>query len=163
MKYLEKYENENIEFKISLGQLDKGLEALSAMINKNGYGKVVYGVNDDAEIIGLKDIGRETIKKIGVRINEAINPKIVPTISLTKYEDKTILEVEVKANNKPYACFGNYLIRVGSENKKIMPKQLGDLFFTNSNLVAEKIESINQDLTFYGLKRKLPSNLYAFG
>ena len=53
MKYLEKYENENIEFKISLGQLDKGLETLSAMLNKNGYGKVVYGVNDDAQIIGL--------------------------------------------------------------------------------------------------------------
>ncbi len=152
MKYLENYENENIEFKISLGQLDKGLEALSAMLNKNGYGKVVYGVNDDAEIIGLKDIGKETIKKIGVRINEAINPKIVPTILLTKYDNKPILEVEAKANNKPYACFGNYLIRVGSENKKIMPEQLGDLFFTNSNLVSEKIESINQDLTFNGLK-----------
>lgn len=34
------------------------------MINKNGYGKVAYGVNDDAEIIGLKDIGKETIKKL---------------------------------------------------------------------------------------------------
>ena len=42
MKYPLKYESEKIEFKKSLSQLDKGLEALSAMLNKNGYGKVVF-------------------------------------------------------------------------------------------------------------------------
>ncbi len=152
MKYSLNYEDELIEFKQSLGQLDRGIEALSAMLNKNGKGKVVFGVADDGEIVGLKDFGKETVKKIGTRINDALIPQITPKITSKNIDGLLIIEVEVVGDRKPYSCFGNYLIRVGSENKKILPDQLGDLFFTNSNLTSEKIESIDQDLTFNGLK-----------
>ena len=160
MKYPLKYKSEKIEFKKSLSQLDKGLEALSAMLNKNGYGKVVFGVLDNADIEGLKDIGQESIKKIATRIKESIVPSITPKINLENYDGLKVIEVEAKGDQKPYACFGNYLIRVGSENKKIMPQELGDLFFTNSNLPTEKIEALNQDLTFNGLKSLYISNGY---
>ena len=160
MKYPLKYKSEKIEFKKSLSQLDKGLEALSAMLNKNGYGKVVFGVLDNADIEGLKDIGQESIKKIATRIKESIVPSITPKINLENYDELQVIEVEAKGDQKPYACFGNYLIRVGSENKKIMPQELGDLFFTNSNLPTEKIEALNQDLTFNGLKSLYISNGY---
>ena len=160
MKYPLKYKSEKIEFKKSLSQLDKGLEALSAMLNKNGYGKVVFGVLDNADIEGLKDIGQESIKKIATRIKESIVPSITPKINLENYDELHVIEVEAKGDQKPYACFGNYLIRVGSENKKIMPQELGDLFFTNSNLPTEKIEALNQDLTFNGLKSLYISNGY---
>ncbi len=160
MKYPLKYESEKIEFKKSLSQLDKGLEALSAMLNKNGYGKIVFGVLDNADIEGLKDIGQESIKKIATRIKESIVPSITPNINLENYGELQVIEVEAKGDQKPYACFGNYLIRVGSENKKIMPQELGDLFFTNSNLPTEKIEALNQDLTFNGLKSLYISNGY---
>ena len=160
MKYPLKYKSEKIEFKKSLSQLDKGLEALSAMLNKNGYGKVVFGVLDNADIEGLKDIGQESIKKIATRIKESIVPSITPKINLENYDGLEVIEVEAKGDQKPYACFGNYLIRVGSENKKIMPQELGDLFFTNSNLPTEKIEALNQDLTFNGLKSLYISNGY---
>ncbi len=152
MKYSLNYEDELIEFKQSLGQLDRGIEALSAMLNKNGKGKVVFGVADDGEIVGLKDFGKESVKKIGTRINDALIPQITPKITSKNIDGLLIIEVEVVGDRKPYSCFGNYLIRVGSENKKILPDQLGDLFFTNSNLTSEKIESIDQDLTFNGLK-----------
>lgn len=152
MKYTSKYEDELVEFKQSLSQLDRGIEALSAMLNKNGKGKVVFGVADNAEIIGLKDFGKESTKKIGTRINEAIIPQITPKITPMKVDGLLIVEVEASGDRKPYSCFGNYLIRIGSENKKILPDQLGDLFFTNSNLTSEKIECIDQDLTFNGLK-----------
>ncbi len=158
MKYPLTYENEKIEFKKSLSQLDKGLEALTAMLNKNGYGKVVFGVLDNADIEGLNNIEQESIKKISTRIKESIVPSITPKIDLINYGDLQVIEIEAKGDQKPYACFGNYLIRVGSENKKIMPHELGDLFFTNSNLQSEKIESINQDLTFNGLKSLYISN-----
>lgn len=152
MKYTSKYEDELVEFKQSLSQLDRGIEALSGMLNKNGKGKVVFGVADNAEIIGLKDFGKESTKKIGTRINEAIIPQITPKITPMKVDGLLIVEVEASGDRKPYSCFGNYLIRIGSENKKILPDQLGDLFFTNSNLTSEKIECIDQDLTFNGLK-----------
>lgn len=160
MKYPFKYESEKIEFKKSLSQLDKGLEALSAMLNKNGYGKVVFGVLDNADIVGVNDIGQESIKKIATRIKESIVPSITPKINLENYGNLEVIEIEAKGDQKPYACFGNYLIRVGSENKKIMPQELGDLFFTNSNLPTEKIEALNQDLTFNGLKSLYISNGY---
>lgn len=152
MEYKDRFKKEDLEFKKSLSQLDKGLESLAAMLNKNGYGKVVYGIDDNASIVGVQNLGKETIKKIATRINEGIVPLVVSKITPINYGDKTIIVVEARGDKKPYACFGNYLIRVGSENKKITPEQLGDLFFTNSNLVSEKIESINQDLTFNGLK-----------
>ncbi len=152
MKYERQYEDESIEFKKSLGQLDRGIESLTAMLNKHGVGKIVFGVLDDGEIEGVKDIGQETIKKIATKIKENVSPSIVPDIKPKCIDDKTVIEITAKGDKKPYSCFGLYLIRVGSENKKILPDQLGDLFFTNSNLSCEKIESLNQDLTFNGLK-----------
>ncbi len=149
---MQRYENETVEFKKSPSQLDRGLEALSATLNKSGHGKVAFGVLDNAEIEGAKDFSRETIKKIGTRIKEAIVPSVLAKITPIAHGDKTVIEVEASGDKKPYACFGNYLIRVGSENKKILPEQLGDLFFTNSNLAAEEIKSLDQDLTFNGLK-----------
>ncbi len=152
MKYEVRRENESIEFKASLGQLDKGIESLAAMLNKSGEGKVVFGVADDGEIKGIKDIGQETIKKISVRIKEAVVPSIIPSISLKDFDGKNIIEIEAEGRRKPYACFGSYLIRIGSENKKLMPDELGDLFLSSSALSASKIEAINQNPSFNGLK-----------
>ena len=152
MKYEDKFENEHIEFKSSLGQLDRAIESISAMLNKSGHGKVVFGVDDDANIIGVKNIGKETTKKISTRIIEAINPVVYPNIENKNIDGKEIIELEVYGDKKPYSCFGIYLIRVGSENRKILREDLGDLFLTNSSIALNTIESINQNLTFDGLK-----------
>lgn len=44
MKYKNLYEDEHIELNKSLDQLDRGIESLTAMLNKHGFGKVVFGV-----------------------------------------------------------------------------------------------------------------------
>ena len=41
-------ENEDQEFKLGLGQLDKGIKSLSAMLNRKSEGTVYYGVDDDS-------------------------------------------------------------------------------------------------------------------
>ena len=56
-------ESEYIEFKLSTSQTSRALEALAAMLNKHGKGKVYFGVNDDGEIIGQK-ISNKTIKDL---------------------------------------------------------------------------------------------------
>ena len=48
---------------------------------------------------------------------------------------------------------GLYLIRSGSENKKIEPEILRDIVFLNSSETITSIESFNQDLTFNQLKQ----------
>ena len=106
------------------------------MLNKSGRGKVYFGVSDDGEIVGLKGtIGRETLKKIET------------------YGRENVIVIEVEGYNKPYSASGEYRIRVGSENKKIDPDLLGELFFSNPAVLADNAEASSQDLTFNDLKR----------
>ncbi len=46
------HENETLEFKESLGQLDKGLKSITAMLNRSGYGCVCFGVLDNGDVKG---------------------------------------------------------------------------------------------------------------
>lgn len=144
-------ETEVLEFKKSLAELDKGIVTLTAMLNKNGFGKVVFGVDNKGEILGA-ELGNETIRKISIRCRESIRPVMVPKISVESFDDKMVVSLEGRGDRRPYSAFGDYRIRVGSENKKIDPDQLGDLFFSNPNFVADNLECIDQDLTFVQLK-----------
>ena len=153
MKLGNNYEVENQEFKTSLAVLDKGILALTAMLNKNGKGKVYFGVANDGTILGLEgSIGQETIKKIGVRISEQVRPIIIPKISFENYEEHVIIVVEAEGYNKPYSAAGEYRIRMGSENKKIDPSILSEMVLSNSITQMENVEAINQTLTFEQLK-----------
>lgn len=146
-------EDEFYEFKTSLSELDKGIEAITAMLNKHEKADVYYGVANDGEVIGLNgQLGQETIKKVEARISELVKPPIVPSVILEEYDGKRIIHVSVKGNRKPYSCSGDYRIRVGSSNKKIDPELLGELFFDSESASLEAIECINQDLTFNTLK-----------
>ena len=64
-------ENEKQEFKAGLGQLDKGLKSLSAMLNRGSEGTVVVGVDDDGTVKGL-EIGKRTLLDIRSRAAELI-------------------------------------------------------------------------------------------
>ena len=159
MKINGHYETETQEFKTSLSELDKGIISLTAMLNKSGKGKVYFGVSDDGDILGLKSsLGRETIKKIGTRISETVKPAVVPKIYFEEYGEATIVVVEVEGYNKPYSASGEYRIRVGSENRKIDPELLGELFFSNPAAMAANAEANNQNLTFDELKHLYASH-----
>jgi predicted HTH transcriptional regulator len=145
-------ESEYVEFKVSTSQTSRALEALSAMLNKHGKGKVYFGINDNGEVVGQK-IGNKTIKDLSEAITTRIKPSVIPTIKFENIEDKCIISVEVEGSNKPYSADGNYLIRSGCENKKIEPEILKELIFTNSSELITNIESFNQELTFNQLKQ----------
>lgn len=146
-------ESEFYEFKTSLSELDKGIEAIAAMLNKHGRAQVFFGVSNDGEAVGLKDqLGAETIKKVEKRISEILKPAIVPSIILEEYDGCKVIHVVATGNRKPYSSSGDYRIRVGSSNKKIDPDLLGELFFDSEVSSLESVESINQDLTFSRLK-----------
>lgn len=148
------YETEIMEFKSTLSELDKGIISLTSMLNKSGSGKVYFGVRNDGEILGLDGmLGQETVKKIGTRIAEIVRPTVIPKIYFEEHDEKTIIVVEVTGHNKPYSANGEYRIRVGSENKKIDPDLLGELFFSNAQAMIDNVESLNQDLSFSELKQ----------
>ena len=56
-------ENETIELKKSLSQLKEGIISLSSMLNKQNYGTLYFGINDDGKIFGV-NIGKNTLKDI---------------------------------------------------------------------------------------------------
>lgn len=146
-------EDEFYEFKTSLAELDKGIEAMAAMLNKHSKAEVFYGVTNDGEVIGLNgQIGEETAKKVEQRISEILKPATIPSIVIEDYDGNKIVHVTVKGNRKPYSSSGNYRIRIGSSNKKIDPELLGELFFDSQSSSLEAIESINQNFTFNKLR-----------
>ena len=154
MKLDNTYETESQEFKSTLSELDKGILSLTAMLNKSGKGKVYFGVSDSGEVIGLDGtVGQETLRKLSARVYETVRPQIVPKIYFEYYEDKAVLVIEAEGYNKPYSANGEYRIRTGSENKKVAPDLLGEMFFSNSQVLIDNVESINQDLTFTELKQ----------
>ena len=153
MKLADCYETETQEFKTSLSELDKGILSLTAMLNKSGKGKVLFGVANDGTVLGLNGMmGQETIKKVGERVAEQVKPSIVPRISYETYGEKNIIVLEAEGHNKPYSSSGEYRIRIGSENKKIDPSVISEMVLSNSIAQMENIESLNQNLTFAQLK-----------
>ena len=66
MKIQDSFNYEYVDFNISLSELDNGILSLTAMLNKNGKGKVYFGVNKDGTIVGLEEsTTQETIREIG--------------------------------------------------------------------------------------------------
>ncbi len=154
MKMSIPFEDETQEFKTSLSQLDAGIDSLAAMLNKHRRGTVYFGVANDGEILGLEgELGEETLKKIGTRVEEQLKPITAPEVACQYFGDKTIIKVSVRGNNRPYASRGNYLIRIGSQNKKIDPDLLGELFYSSQSSSLETLESLNQHLSFNELKQ----------
>lgn len=147
-------ETELQEFKTTLSELDKGIESLTAMLNKSCKASVYFGVADNGEVLGLKgQLGKETIRKVEQRITEYVKPAIVPSIALEEYDGKAVIHVTASGNRRPYSCAGNYRIRIGSSNKQIDPELLGELFYSSQNVALENTESINQNLTFNMLRQ----------
>ena len=68
------HENETLEFKESLGQLDKGLKSITAMLNRSGYGCVCFGVLDNGDVKGLT-VGPNTLMDIRNKIKFLISPQ----------------------------------------------------------------------------------------
>ena len=98
-------EDEFYEFKTSLAELDKGIEAVTAMLNKHSKADVYYGVANDGEAIGLNgQLGHETIKKVETRIAEIVKPAIVPSVIFEEYDGKRIIHISAKGNRKPYSA-----------------------------------------------------------
>jgi ATP-dependent DNA helicase RecG len=145
-------ETELLEFKSSTSQMNRAIESLAAMLNKSGKGEVLFGVDDKGNAIG-QSIGNKTLKDISTAIAFGIKPTVIPNIQIVDCGSSSIISVKVTGNSKPYCGNGLYLIRSGSENKKIDPEQLRELVFVSSPETITSLESLNQTPSFSQLKQ----------
>ena len=57
-------ESETIEFKKSTSEINDGVVSLSAMLNKHGEGTVYFGIKNNGDIIGQKDLNENTLRDV---------------------------------------------------------------------------------------------------
>lgn len=140
-------ENEYIEFKQSLTQLDKGLKSITAMLNKHGIGTVYFGVDDDGNVSGVT-IGKTTCEDIRNKINNFIEPKIIYEIEVLRYDNKEYIMLKAEGTDMPYSYDGRYFIRNVSSDEKVDNELLRKMLISSSNDLIKNIASSNQTLTF---------------
>lgn len=104
------HENETLEFKESLGQLDKGLKSITAMLNRSGYGCVCFGVLDNGDVKGLT-VGPNTLMDIRNKIKFLISPQALVHIEKVTVGKLDYIKVTAHGSDIPYSCDGRYYIR----------------------------------------------------
>ncbi len=150
-------ENESQEFKESIGQLDKGIKSLTAMLNKHGEGTVYFGVKDNGDVCGLKS-GKDTLMDIRNRIRDKVEPRIYPEIELRNNADKEYIVLFAKGSDIPYSFDGRYYIRIVAADEQadneILRKMLAS---SDADIIRQKM-SPNQQLKFSSFFALLSSN-----
>ena len=146
------FENENLEFKMTTGEIKEALNSIVAMLNKSGYGTVYFGVDNKGNVAG-QDIGSMTLNDVSQNITRDISPTIVPKISLELLDDKNVIKVEFSGRERPYSVKGKYYIRSGDEDRLLTTQQLKEMLinYSEDDIITNN-EASRQDLTFEQLK-----------
>ena len=144
-------ENEKQEFKAGLGQLDKGLKSLSAMLNRGSEGTVFFGVDDDGTVKGL-EIGKRTLLDIRSRAAELIEPRIVLDLNEMKDEEgRLYIRVHAEGSDIPYSCDGRYYLRTASADEQVGSELLRKMLVSGNTDLLTQISSECQVLTFQNM------------
>ena len=119
---LQQPEGKTLEFKRDLSSPKPLLKTLVAFANTAG-GRLVIGVTDDHQIIGVDDPLTEEERLCNL-IADAISPRLVPNVEMVTVENKTLLVIEVYlSNSRPHWLktqgpdLGVY-VRLGSTNRQ---------------------------------------------
>ena len=140
-------ESEIQEFKKSMAELGDGLKSLVAMLNKNGFASVYFGVDDSGDVIGL-DMGKNTLKDITDRIYERIHPQIIAQIDvLTSSDDRKYIHLTARGTERPYTYLDDVYVRTGESNRKAPISEIRHMILTTGDNLVESASN-NQELTF---------------
>lgn len=116
-------ENEQVEFKETTGQLERGMETLCAFLNGTG-GTVLFGVTDKGKIIG-QDLSDKTKRDIVEAIRRiepltAICVSYIPIPDTSKYV--IVLHADLQLSARPFVYKGRAYHRMESVTS-IMPQE----------------------------------------
>lgn len=129
-------ESEITEFKSSFGK--EVIESIVAFSNSKG-GKVIVGVNDNKNIIGVS-ISDESIQKWINEIKQNTNPQVIPDAETLELEGKTIVLLRViEYPVKPVAFRNKYYKRKANSNHLMSIEEIAN----------EHLKTINSSWDFY--------------
>lgn len=147
-----KGEGKNLEFKEKFPEKIKVVKTVIAFSNTSG-GKLVIGINDKREVVGVEEDIFELQDKIASLIYESCHPNILPEIYTENIEGKNVLVVKVnRGNQPPYFIKANgrdkgTIVRLGATNRIAGEEIIFDLERQKRNISFD--EEINYD---YSLK-----------
>ena len=128
--------NESIEFKTSFGK--EVIESIVAFSNAKG-GKVIIGVNDNKNIVGIT-VSDESIQNWINQIKQNTEPQVIPDVQTFKLNDKIIVVFEVMEYPiKPVSYRNKYFKRIANSNHIMRLDEI-----TN-----EHLKTINSSWDFY--------------
>ena len=145
-------ETEICEYKKTTGELKEGIISLGAMLNKNGYGTLYFGVKDSGDVAG-QQIGSRTLRDVSQAIANHLKPQVIPTITHELYDEKNVIKVYVQGSEAPYSAHGKYYMRSADEDRELTPEQLRVLMFKKQEIDSiSKNPNPNQSLSFRMLR-----------
>jgi len=156
---IEIIEDSRNEFKIKL--IDDLEETVIGFLNSRDGGNIYIGVNDNGEIVGLRNDLDLLQRKIKDRIISNIEPSVMGLFDIEILNDnnKKYLHITVaRGTEKPYHLRGmgmtpdSCFIRIGSSTEKMSEHLINKLFRERTKNSLKNIISPKQDLTFSELK-----------
>ena len=138
-------EDETTELKKSTSELKEGIISIVSILNKNHSGKLYFGIKDDGSIVG-QDVSGKTLKDVTKAISDNIEPKIYPSVTNIKIDDKECILVEFEGDDVPYLAYGRAYMRVADRDNHLDIKELRKLILKNIS-DNEKWDSLESDKT----------------
>lgn len=122
LQELEKPEGQTLEFKKSLSQCDRGLQALCGMINAApAEGAVWFGVNDDGLPVGIEVGDLDSAqRKLSQKLRK-FEPPVQATIEVLEFNEKTLMRVScARCRSIPFHEYdGRAYVREGSTVRRL--------------------------------------------
>lgn len=144
-------ENEYQEFKEGIGQLDRGIKSLTAMLNKHGSGTLYIGVKDNGDVSGVP-IGKDTLMDIRTRIFDKVDPRVYAEIEEKISDDgKYYIKVYASGSDIPYSFDGRFYYRNVSADEHATSTVLRKMLASSESDIIRQRESPRQDLSFNSL------------
>ena len=129
-------ESETLEFKSSFNKAV--IETIVAFSNTKG-GKVLIGVQDSKEIIGI-DFTEETVQKWLNEVKQNTHPQVIPNVNIENIQEKTIVVFEVSEYPvKPVSFKNKYYKRVLNSNHLMSIDEISN----------EHLKTMNSSWDFY--------------
>ncbi len=133
-------ETEYLEFKESISQLKEAIISMVAILNKHHKGKVIFGIKDNAEVMGV-NIGKTTLRDISQSISEHIEPKIYPLIKEEVIDGKPCVVINFSGENTPYFAYRRAYKRVSDENRLLSKAELEEMFLSKKRQSWDALSS----------------------
>ena len=146
-------ESYNLEFKEEVSKTF--LKTVSAYANYND-GAIIFGLDDDANVVGVKESPKEEALRIENMINDSLSPVPYFEIIIKEVEGKTIIILEVKkGKDTPYYYKGKAYKRGYTATIEVDRFELRRLALEEINMHYEDRKASSQDLKFNILEARL--------